>query len=131
MPQENIEIVRRLAEAFDERGFDGAREFFDPDIEWHEDPSFPEAGVYQGMDAVEAYARQFMSEFAEMHYHAVDLTDLDDQVIANMRISGEGQASGAAFEISAWWVFALREGKVIRCHAYLDREQALKAAGLK
>jgi hypothetical protein len=48
-----------------------------------------------------------------------------------MRITGTGKASGAAFEISGWWVFEFTEGQVIRCHSYLDREMALEAAGLR
>jgi ketosteroid isomerase-like protein len=130
MSQENVEIVRRLAEAFERGGLDAFREYYHPDIEWHEDPSFPEAGVYRGLEAVEAYNRQFLAEFAEIHYEPQELIDANDSVVANMRIHGRGKASGATFELSAWWVFTLREGRLIRVHAYLDRTQALESAGL-
>jgi uncharacterized protein len=131
MSQENVEIAARLAEAFERGGLDEFREYYHPDIEWHEDPSFPEAGVYRGLEAVEAYNRQFLAEFAEIHYDQQELIDANDSVVANMRIHGRGKASGAPFELSAWWVFTLREGRLIRVHAFLDRTQALEAAGLR
>jgi uncharacterized protein len=131
MSQENVELVVRLAEAFERGGLDEFRQYYHPDIEWHEDPSFPEAGVYRGLEAVEAYNRQFLAEFAEIHYEQEELIDANDSVVANMRIHGRGKASGATFELSAWWVFTLREGRLIRVHAYLDRTQALEAAGLR
>lgn len=34
----------------------------------NEDPSFPEAGVYRGVEAVGAYTEQFLAEFADIRY---------------------------------------------------------------
>lgn len=44
----------RMGEAFNAGGVDALRECFHPEIEWHEDPTFPESGVYHGADAVAA-----------------------------------------------------------------------------
>ena len=131
MSRENLEIVGRIAEAFERGGLDEFRAYYHPDIEWHEDPSFPEAGVYRGLEAVEAYNRQFLSEFAELHYEPQELIDSNDHVVANMRIHGRGRASGATFDLSAWWAFTLRDGRLVRVHAYLDRGRALEAVGLR
>jgi ketosteroid isomerase-like protein len=131
MSQENVEMARRLAAAFDERGVEALRDYCDPQIEWHEDPSFPESGVYRGLEAVEAYARQFLSEFSEIHYVPAETIDSGDHVVSQMRISGVGRMSGASFEISAWWGMTVRDGKIVRCFAYLDRERALEAVGLR
>jgi ketosteroid isomerase-like protein len=130
MSRENVEIVRRIAEAFDRGGLDAVGSYFHPDIEWHEDPSFPEAGVYRGIDAVQSYARQFLSEFEEFRYEPVELTDAGDHVIANLRITGRGKTSGAEFEIYAWWAFSVQDRKVTRCYSYLERDRALGAVGL-
>ena len=134
MSQGNVDIIRRAIEAFERGGLDQVhqlREYYHPDVEWHEDPAFPESGVYRGIDSVMAYHRQFLSEFAEIHYEAQELIDANDHVIANMRIQGRGKASGAEFELSAWWAFTLRDGQLIRIHAYLDRTRALEAVGLR
>jgi ketosteroid isomerase-like protein len=128
--QENAEIVRRMAEAFTAGGLDAVRPHLHPQIEWHEDPSFPESGVYRGVEEVAAYTEQFLSGFAGIRYEAVEVADAGEHVIATMRITGTGKTSGAAFEVSAWWAFTFDEGRVIRCYAYLDRDAAFKAVGL-
>ena len=129
MSRENVEVVRRLADAFNGGGLDAALPFFDPELVWHEDPSFPEAGVYRGRDAWEAYARQFLAEFSEMRYELGETIDAGDYVVGNLGIHGRGSASGAEFDLSAWWAMTFREGKVVRCFSYLDRERALEAVG--
>jgi hypothetical protein len=68
MSRENVDLVRRLAEAFNRGTLDAVRPFVDPALVWHEDPSLPEAGVYRGLDEWEAYARQFLAEFSEITY---------------------------------------------------------------
>lgn len=129
MPSEDEHMTRALAEAFNAGGLDAVRGHFDPDIEWHEDPSFPEAGVYRGIEAVLAYIRQFASEFTDLRYEVAQVAQSDEGVVANIDITGKGKASGAGFEVSAWWALAFRDGRVIRCHAYLDRDAAFSAAG--
>ena len=132
MSEENVEIVRRLSEALSGRdNLEALRPFLDPDIAWHEDASFPEAGVYYGIEDCEEYARQFIAEFSEIHYEVRESIDAGDDVIANMHIRGRGKTSGADFELSAWWAFTIRDRRVVRCFAYLDRDRALEAIGLR
>ena len=133
MSEENVEIVRRLCESLSGDGPDDVetlRGFLDTDIEWHEDPSFPEAGVYCGIEACAEYARQFTNEFSEIRYEVRETTDACGGLIANMLIQGRGGASGVEFNLSAWWAFTIRDRKIVRCFAYLDRDRALEAAGL-
>ena len=130
MSQENVDLVRSVGKAFSGGDLEAVRPFVDADIVWHEDPSFPEAGVYRGIEAFESYARQFLAEFSEIHYEPQEMIDAGDDVVANMRIWGRGKASGADFELSAWWAITIQDGKVVRCFAYLDRDRALEAVGL-
>lgn len=130
MSQENVAVVRGLAAAFEECGVDALRDYCDPKIEWHEDPFFPEAGVYRGLEAVEAYSAQFLSEFSEIHYEVADAIDSGDHVVASLNVEGVGRASGAGFEISAWWAVTIRDERILRIFAYLDRGRALEAVGL-
>jgi ketosteroid isomerase-like protein len=127
MSSENIELVRSLAETFEARDLDAVLEHFSTDVEWHEEPSFPEADVYRGLEAVRAYMSQFLAEFSEMHFQPVDLSERGEHVIANLRVSGRGRTSGATFELDAWWALTVRDGKVTRCIAYLDRDRMLEA----
>jgi ketosteroid isomerase-like protein len=50
MSQENMEIVRRSVEAFNDRDLDTVMEMCDPQVEWHTPPDIPDAAVYHGLD---------------------------------------------------------------------------------
>jgi len=130
MSQENVEITTRMAEAFNTGGLDAARQYYHPEIEWHEDPSFPESGVYRGVEAVAAYNQEFLAEFEEIRYEGDLVASAGEHVVANMRITGIGRISGAGFELSAWWAISVRDGQVVRVYAYLDKDAALEAVGL-
>jgi ketosteroid isomerase-like protein len=131
MSEQNVQIVRRMSEAFNRDGLTGLRPFLDPEFEYHEDPSFPEGRTYYGIEAYEGYAQRFFAEFSEIHYEVGECTDAGDHVIANMLIRGRGKASGAEFELSAWWAMTIRDRRVIRLFAYLDRDRAREAIGLQ
>ena len=130
MSEENVKLVHEFFAAFERDGVAAIRSYADPEIEWWEDPAFPESDIYRGLEDVEAYASQFLSEFSEIHYQPVETVDSGNHVVVSLQISGVGGLSGAAFELSAWWAMTARDGKVIRCFAYLDRERAFEAVGL-
>jgi SnoaL-like domain len=101
--------------AFNDGSIEALRPLLDPELVWHEDPSFPEAGVYRGRDEWEAYARQFLAEFWSIRYEQGpgETVEAGDNVVVNILIHGRGTASGAEFDLSAWWAFTLprRQGR--------------------
>jgi ketosteroid isomerase-like protein len=136
MSQENVEIVRRFVgtrvDALDDQSLDLAMQIFHPDVEFHEDPTFPEASVYRGHDALRAYAKRFSGEFDQFWWEADEFLDAgDDQVLILLRVRGRGKGSGADFDIQAGWLLTLREESAVRVDAYLDQRKALEAAGLR
>jgi ketosteroid isomerase-like protein len=50
MSEGNIEIVRRALEAFNRGDMKAYFEAFDPEIEFHDLPTFPGVGVHRGID---------------------------------------------------------------------------------
>jgi len=56
--------------------------------------------------------------------------DADDKVLAFVRVTGVGTASGAEFDIRIAHLWTLRDGLVVRGEGYGDRDRALEAAGL-
>src|SRR5262245_13858058 len=136
MSQENVEIVRRFVgtrvDALDDESLGSAMQVFHPDVEFREDPMFPEASVYRGHDALRAYAKRFSDEFDQFWWEADDFLDAgDDQVLVLLRVRGRGKGSGAEFDIRGGCLFTLRDGRAARVDAYLDRRKALEAAGLR
>ncbi|HXF01195.1 MAG TPA: nuclear transport factor 2 family protein [Solirubrobacterales bacterium] len=136
MSQENVEIVRTLAEGFQHRQHERAFEFYDPEIEW--DASrvvgvLPDsAGVYHGHEGVRAFWRTWLSAWSDLRFEIQDVVDAGDDVVLLIRNQRQwGRHSGLETEFPSYaMVFTFRDGKVIRQRHYLDQEQALETAGL-
>ena len=138
MSRENVEVVRELLggeTSFEIAGDTSfAQEFVDrlaPDVEYREDPRFPEAGTYRGRDEVRRYWLQFVAQFDRYVLTVEDIIDAaDDAVLVCLHLEGRGTGGGAEFEARAGWVYTVRDGQVVRITAYLDRAEAFEAVGL-
>ena len=109
MSQQNVEIVRRLVEAFYDRDVETAASMLDAEIE------FESAYVYEALLSSEG--DRFLSAAGErVHLY---------------RIVGRGKGSGVpvAQDIAILWT--LRAGRVVRGKAFLDQTDALEAVGLR
>jgi ketosteroid isomerase-like protein len=133
MSQENVEVVRRVTEVMDDDGFEAAFPVFAkaarPDVEWREDPSWPDAGTYRGAEEIRQLMLDRLDSF-EYDQQTEQLIDLDDKVVALVRWRGRGIASGAQSDMELAIVWTLREGAIARVEFYLNRAKALEAAGL-
>ena len=63
MSQENVEVVRHAVEVFNRDGPEAVTAFFDPEIEWHDLPEQPDAGVHHGREGFLAAVEQFAARF--------------------------------------------------------------------
>jgi ketosteroid isomerase-like protein len=136
MSQENVEVVRRAigTMSFDAAEDDRRAEYVERlafDVEFEEDPRFPEAGTYRGRDEVLRYFAQFVSQFEPFLFTVEDLVDAgEDNVLVCLHIEGRGKGSSAEFDVRAGWVFTVRDGQVVRIRAYYERAAAFEAVGL-
>ncbi|MEK6325906.1 MAG: nuclear transport factor 2 family protein [Actinomycetota bacterium] len=136
MSQENVELVRRAFELFNQGGVPAAFSsgLMSPELVF--DPSasgIPGAGVYRGRDEVWAFFEEDWFEafpFDEWELEVEELIDHGDQVFAMTRQRGRGASSGVAAELVLANIFTLRDGEVVRIELYRDRERALEVAGL-
>jgi ketosteroid isomerase-like protein len=136
MSQENVEIVRRAIgvmsqDAAEDEARTAAVQRLAPGVEFEEDPRFPEARTYRGRVEVLSYFTEFVSQF---EHFVLDVEDLvasgTDDVLCCLHIHGRGKGSSAAFDVRAGWIFTVRDGEVVRIRAFLNRAEALEAAGL-
>jgi ketosteroid isomerase-like protein len=131
MSQENVDAFRGVIEAINERGPE-AGILFDAEIEFREDPEFPDAQVYRGRDEVVRNFREFTASFEYYRFEIEDLRDAGgDKVIAVLREQARGKASGLEVDRQSGWVATFRDGKVLSFEIYLDPADALDAAGLR
>jgi ketosteroid isomerase-like protein len=131
---ETEDVLRRSFEAFNERGFSGAMEFWHPDIVWHTDPLVPEPGVYTGFDAVRSYLDGFINAFGAWHIELHEIVDLDGhEVLCQITVSGHplGQTDQETNLLNWAWIASVHDGKIDRIRSFFDQEKAFEAAGLR
>jgi uncharacterized protein len=126
--RERAEIVRRQWEAYNRGDMGAFLEPIDPDCEFHEDPAFPEAGVYRGPEEIAAYISQFREAMVDHSFEIEEVRDLGSAVIALLHERARGKASGVEVDIRPAFVCRFRGEKVVWARAYLDREQTLAEA---
>jgi ketosteroid isomerase-like protein len=145
MSEENVELMRRVFDAASRRADPTGRavdaldhdsmavvyKSMAPEVEVHEDPRFPEAGIYQGVEAVRGYFERFAESFDEFSFEAEEFIGLaDDRVLVLFRLTTRGKGSGARVEARPGWIYTIRDDLTVRIDAFLNRDEALEAAGL-
>ena len=137
MSQENVEIVRRLFETFQEgvkrgdytAGFDAG--LVDEDLEWIAIPGLG-LGTYKGREGFVEFVELWVGEFEDWWLEVDQLIDAGDgRVVTIYRQTGIGKGSGASVELHAGAVNELRGRRVIRVRNFSSPAEALEAAGLR
>jgi ketosteroid isomerase-like protein len=130
--RENVELVREALEASGRGDWDGFNEALDPAIEWTPVKGDPGYEVHRGIEAVRAFADSWFEAFPEMRWEAEGIQDAGgDRVIAIVRLSGRGGASGAPVEYRYGTVFTVRGGKIVSVQEYASGRKAFEAVGLR
>jgi len=130
--EQNVQIIREFLEAFNRRDNAAVLEAIDPDVEWHPPPDIPNAPIANGRDALTAQWRDWLGAWEEYRFVADEIVEgRGDAVLVIGKESARGKGSGievASRRVTA--VYELRAGRIVRFKAYLDRAEALQAAGL-
>jgi len=93
----NSEIVRQLYGAFNEADWASATALADPDLVWVPDPRVG-VGPIEGADDALRFFRDRAEMFDEFSIEVERLEEAGNKVVAMLRTSGRGEASGAEFE---------------------------------
>ena len=133
MSQENVEIVRGIYEAWQQRDFEAALAPFDDDFEWIGPPdiSRDESGRAFGLGGMTRSLQRWLENWTDYHYELRELIDHGDHVLAAGWQRGRGRDSGVEVAEDIFSVWTLQNGKVIRQRMFRDRTEALEAAGLQ
>jgi ketosteroid isomerase-like protein len=135
MSQENVEIVRRIHEAFaegvNERAINGLLDagLIAPDGEIDFRNAYPDGGVVRL-----ATMAQFDTEpwGGSMRFDVESIRAAgDDRVLALVRAHAVESESGIEVEARVAHLITLRGGQLVRIEIYTDRAEALEAAGLR
>ena len=135
MSQENVETVRGVYDAFTRRDNVAPFAVYAPDIvvEWNLNEGGPldAPTVYRGHEGVRRAFRNWLAPFRDLSYRPEEMRDCGDQVLVAVNEHGIGRASGVVVDRRHYALWTLRGGMVVSLRNYLDRAEALKAAGLE
>jgi ketosteroid isomerase-like protein len=133
MSQQNVEIVRRVSDAFAAGDSDTLFALVAPEIEWdfsHVD-TWLEEKMYRGYDGIAEFFGKWVGEWDDYSFEVEDIIDAGDRVVAIVRDEGRGKSSGIKLERRHAEVWTVRDGKVIRIEPYDEKAEALAAVGLE
>ena len=130
MSQENIQVDRAAAEAFNRRDFDAWMAHFDREIVWCAMADEPEPGPFQGHQAVLDMAARWLELLPDIRIDIKDHIDAGEYVITTARMCGHAADSDADVVIDEVFVDKYRDGKIVEVREYRTRQEALEAVGL-
>jgi len=97
MSRENVELVRRMYEAFHAGDAEGALAYFDPEVEVDASVRVDE-GIGHGRDAVNAMVPRWLAAWDEWREEIEELRDLGNQVVVVSKQRGRAKGSGIEVE---------------------------------
>src|SRR6185437_4263313 len=127
MSEQNVEAVRRAWEAFNRGDLEAFFADAAADVEFVEDPAFPEAAVFRGREEIRAYLASFQEAMADHRFEIEELRDLGERVLALLHETARGTSSGVDVDQRPVFLYEFRDGSIVRVRAYLDRAQGLAA----
>ncbi|HEY2602375.1 MAG TPA: nuclear transport factor 2 family protein [Thermoleophilaceae bacterium] len=85
--------------------------------------------VFRGHDGYLELWRYWLDAFTDIRWEPEEILDFGDAFLVSTQQKGRGSGSGVAVSEPVFQLFALRRGLVLRQDDFLDRSQALAAAG--
>jgi len=125
VPAANVDALRQGYEALNSGDLSEVHALLHPDIEWQEGRGAPEAGVHCGRDTFETFLRNWLESFDDFRIEPEQIIEDGDRLIALVRQSGTGRASGIEVEARIAHVWTVNDGRAVRWQSYASREEAL------
>ncbi|HEX5709079.1 MAG TPA: nuclear transport factor 2 family protein [Pyrinomonadaceae bacterium] len=134
MSQENVEVVRRMYEAFGRGDIATVVGALDAEIEWWEAENFiyADGNPYRGPEAVlhGVFAR-LGEEWEGFSVAPEGVLDAGETAVGYGHYSGTFKRTGERVRAQFAHFFTLREGKVVKFQQYTDTAQFLRAVGAR
>jgi ketosteroid isomerase-like protein len=133
MSEENVEIVRTATDAMIAGDAAAALNALDPDIEWHATVGgIDEGRVANGREEVAQAFIDYFEVWERIELRADKYIDAGaDEVVVFFHEVAKGKNSGAIVETDTGTINTVRNGKIAKVRSFMDRADALKAAGLE
>jgi ketosteroid isomerase-like protein len=129
--EQNIELHRRLIEAYNERDTDAFIALCDPQIEVHSVFSTPGGADYIGHDGVRRWHRELDETWGDQFCVQPEaFFDLGEDTLLFGVLHGRGRQSGVDVEMPNAQVARFRDGLIVYMKVYMHREDAISDLGV-
>jgi ketosteroid isomerase-like protein len=130
MSQENVELLNRVAEAWNRRDLEGYLELADPEIDLYSIATRVEGTKYHGHEGVRGFWADAYATFDELVASFEEVRDLGDLVVGLGRLRGRSR-EGVPVDTQYGVVLRCRDGLVVWGRDWFSHAEALEAAGLR
>jgi ketosteroid isomerase-like protein len=132
MSQENVKLVQEAFEAFVGGDRETAAQLVDPEVEFHGTVGgLQEGQIARGQSEIDqTFEVEDLEAWEERRLEAEEFIDAGDDVVVLLHEYRRGRGSGVELETKTAVVVGVSGGRVVRIQGYMDRDAALKAAGL-
>jgi ketosteroid isomerase-like protein len=129
--EENVEVHRRLVEAYNARDTETLIALCDPQIEVHSVFAAPGGADYHGQDGVRKWLDDLEETWGdEFRVQPEALFDLGEDTLMFSVVHGRGQKTGVDVPMPNAQVARLRDGSIVYLKVYMHREDALRDLGV-
>jgi ketosteroid isomerase-like protein len=128
--QENVEIVRRMIRAFEDRDAEALVECCSPKCEFLLPRNLLEGGSYRGHEGV---GRMLADAYATWEAFRIDVQDVrttGNCVVVLSHTTNVGKGSAPAITYRYAYLARMLDGKIVYFRPYQSHAEALEAVGL-
>jgi ketosteroid isomerase-like protein len=131
MSRRNVELHRRVYEAFNARDLDGLVALCAPDVEVESVFAAVGGAVYRGHDGLEGWLEDLQDAWGDaIRVEAEAYFDLGAKALAFDVMHGRGRQSGAEVALPGAAVTEWRDGQCVSFKAYEGRQGVLENLGI-
>ena len=130
MSQKNVGMVHSVYEAISREDWDAAFEAAEPDFELVPPNHSPSSAPVRGVREVRAWFTDQRKMVGDLSVEVEDLIEAEELIVALIRLRIRPHGTEADFELRIAHLWAVGDGKLVRCEVFPEREKALEAAGL-
>lgn len=124
-------VVRKLFERAAEEDTEGVLELVDPGVVWRGTPGGLDAHrVVRGSGAFLSYMQEIERAWEQFEVELERVIESEGTGVAFLRETARGR-DGIDLQNETAMVFKIRDGRITEAQGYLDRDEALEAAGLR
>jgi ketosteroid isomerase-like protein len=130
MSPKDLDAIRCAYADLNRRDVEAWLHAFDPNAEMYDLASGLTGPPRRGHDALREWVATVDEIWEDGRYEPGEFIVAGDCVVVAVRVRARRRDTGLTIDVSMFQVFDIYEGRIQRGRAYLDKEEALEAAGL-